>query len=110
MAPEYAKAAKKLKEQGLPIALGKVDATVETELAEMHNVNGYPTLKFYRHGNAIDYSGGRKADGIISWVTKKSEPSVKVLLTVDEAKSFIDANEVAIIGFFKVIITLIHFI
>lgn len=101
LAPEYAKAAKKLKEQGLPIALGKVDATVETELAEMHNVNGYPTLKFYRHGNAIDYSGGRKADGIISWVTKKSEPSVKVLLTVDEAKSFIDANEVAIIGFFK---------
>ncbi|KZC09484.1 Protein disulfide-isomerase [Dufourea novaeangliae] len=101
LAPEYAKAAMKLEEIGSPVKLAKVDATVETELAEKHDVKGYPTLKFYRKGNAIGYNGGRKADDIINWVTKKSGPAAKDLPTVDEAKSFIKAHNVAIVGFFK---------
>ncbi|KAF3425744.1 LOW QUALITY PROTEIN: hypothetical protein E2986_05932 [Frieseomelitta varia] len=101
LAPEYAKAAKKLEEGGFPVKLAKVDATVETELAEKHGVRGYPTLKFYRKGSVIDYGGGRQADDIVNWVIKKTGPAAKVLTTVEEAKSFIEAQNVAIVGFFK---------
>ncbi|XP_063976690.1 protein disulfide-isomerase [Diachasmimorpha longicaudata] len=101
LAPEYAKAAKKLKEQGSEIKLAKVDATVESELAEKVGVRGYPTLKFYRNGSMIEYVGGRQADDIISWVTKKIGPAAKDLASADEIKQFIDDNNVGIVGFFK---------
>lgn len=81
--------------------LAKVDATIETELAEQHKVRGYPTIKFFKKGVMIEYSGGRKADDIISWVSKKTGPPAKPLTSVDEVKSFTDANTVAVVGFFK---------
>lgn len=112
LAPEYAKAAKELEKAGSPVKLAKVDATVETELAEEHGVHGYPTLKFYRKGTVYNYSGSRKAEDIISWLNKKTGPPAKELLTVEEAKTFIEtslasdnvaptANNVVIVGFFK---------
>ena len=57
MAPEYAKAASKLKELKSDITLSKVDATVETKLAEKYGVQGFPTIKFFKKGNPMEYSG-----------------------------------------------------
>ncbi|EFA00647.1 protein disulfide-isomerase [Tribolium castaneum] len=101
LAPEYVKAAKALADQDSKIKLGKVDATEETELAEEHQVRGYPTLKFFRNGSPIDYNGGRQADDIVAWLLKKTGPPAKEIKTVEEAKEFIDASNVAVIGFFK---------
>ncbi|KAL0103412.1 hypothetical protein PUN28_017584 [Cardiocondyla obscurior] len=101
LAPEYAKAAKKLEEDNSPIKLAKIDATVETEVTEKHSVRGYPTLKFYRKGTPIEYTGGRQANDIVNWLLKKTGPPAKDLPTVDEAKAFIGANKVTIVGFFK---------
>lgn len=102
LAPEYAKAAKMLTDLKSEIKLAKVDATVETELAESHNIRGYPTIKFFRKGSAIEYSGGRQAEGIVNWVQKKSGPAVKELSTVEEVKELLEQNKVAVVGFFKV--------
>lgn len=57
MAPEYASAAQHLSKIESSIKLGKVDATVESDLAEKFGIRGYPTLKFFKNGKPIDYSG-----------------------------------------------------
>lgn len=55
--PEYAKAATALNEEKSEILLAKVDATAETDLAEQHGIRGYPTIKFFREGKAMEYNG-----------------------------------------------------
>ncbi|XP_046807923.1 protein disulfide-isomerase [Lucilia cuprina] len=101
LAPEYAKAAQTLAEKESNIKLAKVDATVEGPLAEEYQVRGYPTLKFFRNGAPVEYTGGRQAADIVSWVNKKTGPPAKDLPTVEEAEKFLKDNEIAIIGFFK---------
>jgi len=100
LAPEYAKAAQQLKEEGSGVKLAKVDATVETALGEKFGVRGYPTLKFFKGGSPIEYGGGRKAADIIEWLNKKTGPPVTTLLSAADLKAFIDAAEVAVVGFF----------
>merc|ERR1712122_109230 len=101
LAPEYAKAAGILAEKDSPIKLGKVDATEESSLAEKFEVRGYPTLKFFKNGKAMEYSGGRTADTIVSWVEKKTGPPAKALAGAEEAKAFVEGKDVAVIGCFK---------
>jgi len=101
LAPEYAKAAQTLAEKDSPILLGKVDATEETKLAKMFAVQGYPTLKFVKEGKYLEYTGGRVAQDIVAWVESKTGPAAETLANVEEAKAFIDANDAAIIGFYK---------
>lgn len=102
MAPEYAKAAGSLKAEGSEIRLGKVDATVQSELSEQFKVRGYPTLKFFVDGTPLEYAGGRTADEIVQWLKKKSGPASVTISTVDELKKLQADNEVAVLGLFKV--------
>lgn len=98
--PEYAKAAGKLKEEKSEIKLAKVDATVESKLAEKFKVEGFPTIKFFKDGKASDFQGGRTSEEIVTWLKKKTGPPAQTLATSDETKAFIDARSVAVIGFF----------
>nr|ADZ76593.1 protein disulfide isomerase [Conus betulinus] len=104
LAPEYAKAATTLEEEKLQIKLGKVDATVEESLASKFEVRGYPTIKFFskeKPGSPADYNGGRQAVDIVNWLKKKTGPPAKELKEKDEVKSFVEKDEVVVIGFFK---------
>ena len=62
LTPEYALAAKTLKEEGSKIKLAKVDATIERDLGDKFGVKGYPTLKFFTKGEPAKYDGTRKAE------------------------------------------------
>lgn len=63
-----------MKENKPPVAFAKVDATVESDLAQKHEVSGYPTLKIFRKGMAYEYDGPRDEEGMsffsIPWVKK----------------------------------------
>ncbi|CAF4637086.1 unnamed protein product, partial [Rotaria socialis] len=62
LAPEYDKAATILLKTDPPVALAKVDCTVETKICGKHGVSGYPTLKIFKNGEfAEDYNGPREA-------------------------------------------------
>ena len=102
LAPEYAKAAGALADEGSDIKLAKVDATQETELAEKYEVRGYPTLKFFRSGTASEYQGGRQSADIVNWLKKKTGPPAVALNDVEAAKTLIEKDDVVVIGFFKV--------
>jgi len=101
LAPEYEKAAQTLEKQGSTIKLGKVDATIESSLAEEYGVRGYPTLKFFRNGNEIEYNGGRTSDEIVAWVNKKTGPAATEIKTVDEFEALTKESKVVVLGFFK---------
>ncbi|XP_028178365.1 protein disulfide-isomerase [Ostrinia nubilalis] len=101
LAPEYAKAATKLLEEESPIKLAKVDATQEQDLAESFGVRGYPTLKFFKKGNPIDYTGGRQADDIVAWLKKKTGPPAIEVSSAEQAKELTAANTVVVFGFFS---------
>ena len=101
LAPEYAKAAQELAESNSAIKLAKVDATVESSLGEKYGVRGYPTLKFFRNGKDSEYGGGRQAADIVNWLIKKTGPPAVPVGTQEDLDKLM-AEEVAVVGFFKV--------
>uniref|UniRef100_A0A0N5AJ78 Protein disulfide-isomerase n=1 Tax=Syphacia muris TaxID=451379 RepID=A0A0N5AJ78_9BILA len=100
LAPEYEKAAKRIKAQNLDIALVEVDATSEKSLADKFGVSGFPTLKVLRYGRRFDYSGPREADGIVKYMIEQSKPAAHKLQTIKEAQRYMQKQDITIIGFF----------
>jgi protein disulfide isomerase family A protein 3 len=101
LAPEYEKAATALVKNEPPVALAKVDCTVETKICGKHGVSGYPTLKIFKNGEfAEDYNGPREADGIISTMRSKAGPSYRVLESLADYDKFLEHNDHSIIGYF----------
>jgi len=98
LAPEYETAATALKEKDIPLV--KVDCTAEADLCKEDGVEGYPTVKVFRGlENIAPYTGQRKSDAIISYMTKQALPAVSVLET-DKLEEFKTADKVVVVGYF----------
>ncbi len=98
LAPEYETAATTLKEKD--IALVKVDCTEEADLCKEYGVEGYPTLKVFRGlDNVAPYGGQRKADSLISYMTKQNLPAVSDV-TKDSLEEFKTADKVVLVAYF----------
>jgi len=98
LAPHYEEAATALKAKSIKLA--KVDCVDQAELCQKHGVQGYPTLKVFRNGTPTDYSGPRKADGIISYMVKQSLPAVTEVTGTNHAE-FKEADKIVIIAYLE---------
>jgi len=98
LAPEYEDAATKLKEKDIPLV--KVDCTEEQELCQEYGVEGYPTLKVFRGPADIKpYTGQRKSDAIVSYMTKQGLPAVSDI-TKESIEEFKTADKVVLVAYF----------
>jgi protein disulfide-isomerase A1 len=77
--------------------LAKLDSTVERELGSRFEIHGYPTLKFFINGTAQDYTGGRYAHEIVSWVKRRTEPGIKELTTQEEISLLLNSHDVVVL-------------
>jgi len=98
--PEYSAAATILKEDNVKLA--KVDAADEKNqrLAATHDVQGFPTLKFFKNKKAEDYMGERTATAIVAFMRKKAGPASTYLENDGGANEFKEMHDVVVIGFF----------
>lgn len=79
LAPQYEEAAKILEtEKKSKTRLGKVDATVESSLAQEYSVDGYPTLFYFENGSKTQYEGPRDANGIVDYVLGREVDPIKI--------------------------------
>jgi len=101
LGPEFVKAGQMLREKDSDIKLAKVDGTEEEGLMDKHQVKGYPTLKLYRKGEMVPYTGGRMAPEMVAWLEKKIGPPALPLTNLEEVKSFLTQHQVAVVGFFS---------
>jgi len=99
LAPEYARAAKRLRAQDPPLRIAKMDATTNPTSAGKYGVKGYPALKWFVNAESKDYEGPREENGIVGWINKKLGPAVNVLGTVEALNSYIENNEIAVVLF-----------
>ncbi|KAI3411386.1 Protein disulfide-isomerase [Psidium guajava] len=97
LAPEYAAAATELK--GEEVALAKVDATEEEELAQKYEVQGFPTVYFFVDGVHKPYPGQRTKDAIVTWIKKKTGPGVYNLTTLDDAERVLTSEDKVVLGY-----------
>ena len=69
LAPHY----DKLSTDGVKeVSIAKVDATVETGLAQRHEIKGYPTLKWFINGTEYDFKGGRDFESMNAFLKKET--------------------------------------
>ncbi|XP_021858733.2 protein disulfide isomerase-like 1-4 [Spinacia oleracea] len=101
LAPEYAAAATQLKSDGVDVVLAKVDATEENELAHQFDVQGFPTVYFFVDGEHKVYNGQRTKEAIVTWIKKKTGPSVYNITTTEEAEKVLTSNEKVVLAYVK---------
>ncbi|XP_019397755.1 PREDICTED: protein disulfide-isomerase-like protein of the testis isoform X2 [Crocodylus porosus] len=104
LAEEFAEAAGQLKKEIPNVRFGKVDVSDQKDLKKEFNIQEFPTVKFFVDGNRkspIDCKGVREASAFITWVKRRLGPSTVHINSTDQTEAIIEAEELAVIGFFK---------
>ena len=87
--PDFGAAARRLDGQA---RLAAVDATQNSELARIYDVNGYPSLKAFYKGKLTDqagYDGPRDVEGMVGWALQ----TLEALGVEAEVPQLLDASQ-----------------
>lgn len=69
----YSLAADLAHQQGISSVLSAVDCGTQYDICKQHNVEGYPTIKFFKNGKFFrDYTNERTADAIVQFLKLNS--------------------------------------
>jgi len=100
LAPEYEKAAQALEGKNGGV-LAKVDCTVEKDVCNKFDVQGFPTVKLFRNDGSepTDYDQARKADAIVKFMIKQNAPSVTELADAAAVNAFASTESVKAVIF-----------
>jgi protein disulfide-isomerase A6 len=76
------------------VVIASVDADANKDLAQRFGVTGFPTLKYFPKGKTEpeDYSGGRTADDVVTYINEQSGASGKVVVPPSAVTVLTDAN------------------
>jgi len=103
LAPQYSEAAALLKhmgaEEGLKVRLAKLDVTSNPISAKEHDVSSYPTLKFFKNGKEIEYTGGRSSEDITAWVIKRAGPDSFLINNEADLNHAVNGSQVSAVYF-----------
>jgi thiol-disulfide isomerase/thioredoxin len=92
-----------------PVMFAKIDATVETTLAQEHSIEGYPTLKIFHKNSAksVEYDGPRQPGSAIAAYMKDfadptwtPPPSDVAILTADNFTTFTTNEQLTLVEFY----------
>ncbi|CAG5123791.1 unnamed protein product [Candidula unifasciata] len=101
LAPVYEQAAQELKKDSPPILLGKVDASVETELAAKYNITAYPTLKIFKKGRAVDFKEDyTTAYDIMYCMKRQVRDATREIKNARMLRNLLVPDEISVVGFF----------
>lgn len=106
LAPEYEAAAKILRNLSPPIPLAKVDASTHQSLGSQFGIEGFPTMKVFRKGNAFEYEGPRQANGIVEYMKKQASkgwsppPDPVVVLTKENFTETVSNSDISLVEFY----------
>merc|ERR1711934_1123350 len=95
MKPDYDKLGAEY-EGSSSVNIVDVDCTVHQDLCGKHGVQGYPTIKYWKDGEAKDYNSGRSFDAMKKFVEDELEAKCDVADPkdcTDKEKKFIEARK-----------------
>ncbi|VDN99215.1 unnamed protein product [Rodentolepis nana] len=99
--PEWRKAAEQLRGK---VKVGTVDATVYEKLGQRYQIRGFPTIKYFKSGEVVDYERGRSAEDIVAFGLEKHAlngppPEVKEITSNSILHEACDEKQLCVIGF-----------
>jgi protein disulfide-isomerase A1 len=81
------------------VAIAKIDASTHNTAASTHGIRGFPTLKLFSDGNAVDYEGDRSSMAMIQWLRKKTGPPTKHLNSEKDSTSFFSEPALRVVAY-----------
>ena len=99
--PEYENAARILqKDQKSGVSFARIDISQEKQTAERYQISTLPTVLFFRNGEPIHYSGGRTAEQIVEWASKKMIQGIQPITRPGELSYIVEEENFFVVGYF----------
>ena len=81
------------------LSIGKIDCTKEEAICNDHNIESYPTLKYYRDSQWEEYYGDRDTVSMIDFANHMSHPAIQPINRLDDVLNSKSPHDVSFVAF-----------